>query len=254
MQTDGSGEGQREAVRETETHTTHRHTDTHMDVEWLPAILAHLEGRGGRSGDWGVVMNDALSLDEVRRSLPFEPNDALSLDEVLPERLSVRMEEEGGVVLAGLEALSKGGEFARREGRGGTAGNEGAVTSLSVLSELISVLPELTKELRRELAGYYSALRGSVRDAASQEPLQSRLIKELCLLQLIVASFDAQLSVLNTPKGALALAARRSVSMLAGSAAADVSAEGEAGRVMELVRELERVCVAGTNSQKVRTP
>jgi hypothetical protein len=235
MQTDGSGEG--EAVRETETHTTHRHTDTHMDVEWMPAILAHLEGRGGRPGDGGGVRNDALSLDEV-----------------LPERLSVRMEEEGGVVLAGLEALSKGGEFARREGRGGTAGNEGAVTSLSVLSELISVLPELTKELRRELAGYYSALRGSVRDAASQEPLQSRLIKELCLLQLIVASFDAQLSVLNTPKGALALAARRSVSMLAGSAAADVSAEGEAGRVMELVRELERVCVAGTNSQKVRTP
>ena len=237
MQTDGSGEGQREAVRETETHTTHRHTDTHMDVEWLPAILAHLEGRGGRPGDGGVVMNDALSLDEV-----------------LPERLSVRMEEEGGMVLAGLEALSKGGEFARREGRGGTAGNEGAVTLMRGLSELISVLPELIKELRRELAGYYGALRGSVRDAASQEPLQSRLIKELCLLQLIVASFDAQLSVLNTPKGVLALAARRSVSMLAGTAAADVSAEGEAERVMELVRELERVCVAGTNSQKVRTP
>ena len=143
----------------------------------MPAILAHLEGRGGRPGDGRLGRCDLLSLDEV-----------------LPERLSVRMEEEGGIVLAGLEALSKGGEFARREGRGGTDGDEGAVTLMSVLSELI-------KELRRELEGYYGALRGGVRDAASQEPLQSRLIKELCLLQLIVASFDAQLSALQTPKG-----------------------------------------------------
>ena len=191
-----------------------------VDMKWMPAVLAHLESGVGRVGE-------GVDGDGERGGAAFP----LAWD-LLPERWRLQVEEAGGLVLQGLEAPAL-------TVRGGDGADGKHVHQSEALTGVLS-------ELRRELAGYYRALRGSVRDAASQEPLQSSLIQELRLLQLIVASFDAQLSVLHTPKGALALAARRSVSMLADAAAA----EGEPQRVIELVRELERACVAAELRRK----
>jgi len=178
--------------------------EDNMDLMWMPAVLAQLEGS--------------------------EEEAEVQLD-MLPARAGKHLHAEGDMRLCAFEALSLRAERGDEE-----SGDE----DLYPLGALVSVLTAL----KEELAANYSHLRNAVRDEAGKEPLERSLIQELRLLQLVVASFDAQLHVLHTPQGALALTARREARVLADAAGAGGEAGDEAGRIMLLVRELEKVCVA----------
>ena len=109
--------------------------------------------------------------------------------------------------------------------------------------------PLIFQEFKSQLSANYRLLRSELRADSARDgggceggarPVGETLIRELRLLQLAVKGFDAQLQVLHSPAGALAMSVRRDVRQLADAAAAD----GSPDRVVELVRELEKMCVA----------
>jgi hypothetical protein len=195
--------------------------DVDIDFVWMPAILAHLEGRRGG----GACDREA---GEGRGNAEMET----ALD-MLPPRVVSKVREDGRLELSAFEALSLS------VGAVAVPGGGGARETASALGALETVV----KELKQELATYYTTLRSALQDVVSTGPLDRTLIQELRLLQLLVASFEAQVHVLCSPPGAFAVCARRTATELAQAAAA--GCEGcKSGRVLELVRELESLLVA----------